>query len=424
MLKEYSLTFTPITYWTNRKRGRATLLFLHAAFTDHTIFDRAVEYFEDRFNVITLDLPGHGKSLGVATVPEMSKYLGMLLQDEKLDKVHLIGVSLGGIFAQDFANRNPKKVASLNCFGIFDINSFSEVAFMNNVTVYVTKPSFFNSIEKIAQENRTRFAATPAGQEAFFKLNAKFNKKSMDVVTGALDVTNKFQTGRRMYDLLIAVGDKDDESMQKACLDWHQKEPSARYSVIQGAGNVIPLDAMEEFCKQIEEWFKDDPIYQKGYVAPPKQVPVYDYPETKTENTAATTGTVTPAASTTSTTSTTSSVPTSSTFSSSSTAASSPVTPTVSAPSTPAPGKPASPLREQPKSEVFGASVSFKDAPSAPPEPKKDANTTSGKTDASGITKTSLSGDETGTLTPADRPGNDSAPSKPRDVKKENFMDL
>lgn len=47
-----------------------------------------------------------------------------IMQTEGIGKLHIAGVSLGAVLAQDFANRYPDSVNSLACFGGYDINNF------------------------------------------------------------------------------------------------------------------------------------------------------------------------------------------------------------------------------------------------------------------------------------------------------------
>lgn len=55
---------------------------------------------------------------------KMSKWISDILKTENIEKIHVVGVSLGAVLAQDFANHYPNLVSSLACFGGYDINNF------------------------------------------------------------------------------------------------------------------------------------------------------------------------------------------------------------------------------------------------------------------------------------------------------------
>ena len=53
---------SPITYYISGRDHREWVLFLHAAFVDHRMFDAQTAYFKDSYNVLAVDLIGHGQS--------------------------------------------------------------------------------------------------------------------------------------------------------------------------------------------------------------------------------------------------------------------------------------------------------------------------------------------------------------------------
>ena len=52
----------------------------------------------------------------------MSAWIYDIMNVEKIKKIHIVGISLGAVLAQDFANRYPEAVNSLACFGGYDIS--------------------------------------------------------------------------------------------------------------------------------------------------------------------------------------------------------------------------------------------------------------------------------------------------------------
>lgn len=55
----------------------------------------------------------------------MAVWTKEILKKEKIEKLHVVGISLGAVLAQDFANKYPETVQSLACFGAYDINNFA-----------------------------------------------------------------------------------------------------------------------------------------------------------------------------------------------------------------------------------------------------------------------------------------------------------
>lgn len=126
-MNKYQLDKSPIVYYISGKEKAEWVLFLHAAFVNHNMFQAQIDYFRDKYNILTLDIIGHGKSTKTRkgdSINKMSVWISEILKIEKIEKIHIVGISLGAVIAQDFANQYPEAVQSLVCFGGYDINNF------------------------------------------------------------------------------------------------------------------------------------------------------------------------------------------------------------------------------------------------------------------------------------------------------------
>ena len=59
-MEERKLEKSPIVYYISGGEKREWILFLHAAFVDHNMFARQVEDFGGQYNILLLDIIGHG----------------------------------------------------------------------------------------------------------------------------------------------------------------------------------------------------------------------------------------------------------------------------------------------------------------------------------------------------------------------------
>ena len=83
---------------------------------DHTVFAPLVGDLAQSYRVLLFDNRGSGRTdlpLDGLTIPTMADDLIMLLDALKLEHVHLLGHSMGGMVAQDVAFRFPERVARL-----------------------------------------------------------------------------------------------------------------------------------------------------------------------------------------------------------------------------------------------------------------------------------------------------------------------
>jgi pimeloyl-ACP methyl ester carboxylesterase len=99
---------------------KETVVFLHGAGMDHTVWVLPTRYFaRHQRNVLAVDLPGHGRSEGplLETVEEMADWVVHLLDAAELDKTAVVGHSMGSLVALETTARHGKRVRSLVMVG-------------------------------------------------------------------------------------------------------------------------------------------------------------------------------------------------------------------------------------------------------------------------------------------------------------------
>ncbi|MET3116793.1 pimeloyl-ACP methyl ester carboxylesterase [Undibacterium sp. GrIS 1.8] len=99
---------------------QATVVFLHGAQNDHSVWALQTRYIAHHgFNVLAVDLPGHGRSKGAAltTVEQMADWLITLLDAAGVQQAMLVGHSMGSLIALETSARAPAKVSKLALIG-------------------------------------------------------------------------------------------------------------------------------------------------------------------------------------------------------------------------------------------------------------------------------------------------------------------
>jgi pimeloyl-ACP methyl ester carboxylesterase len=95
------------------------LVFIHGVGLDHKMWDSQIASLNN-YSIITYDLLGHGKTpcnKENLTLNDFSYQLDYLLKFLKIDKINLIGFSLGSLIALDFASKFQDKLKSLTVIG-------------------------------------------------------------------------------------------------------------------------------------------------------------------------------------------------------------------------------------------------------------------------------------------------------------------
>ena len=257
---------SPITYFISRTGQTEWILFIHAAFVNHNMFKAQFEYFENKYDILAIDIIGHGQSTDTQkgdTIDKMSKWIFDILKTENIDQINIVGISLGAVLAQDFANRYPCAVSSLACFGGYDINNFdAKMKNDNNAKQKLMMLKALFSVKWFAKANKKISAYTSQAQNEFFAMNILFPKKSFMFLATLHHMINKYKTERRNYPLLIGCGKFDIPMELEAIKAWKNNEPDCTVVFFENAGHCVNMDVPQEFNKTMEEFCKGaSPIF-------------------------------------------------------------------------------------------------------------------------------------------------------------------
>ena len=98
--------------------GGTPLVFLHGIGSDKSAWDPQLAHFGKKRRTIAFDYPGYGESGPLversgAPHDQFAEAIAAALDALGIDRVHLCGLSLGGVVAISIAHRTPERLASL-----------------------------------------------------------------------------------------------------------------------------------------------------------------------------------------------------------------------------------------------------------------------------------------------------------------------
>lgn len=124
MIKVVNLKNAKIRY-SDRGRG-IPLVFLHGYLEALEIWDEFTSVLENHFRIISLDIPGHGKSeivSGIHTMDLMAEIVKELLDRLDIEECVLVGHSMGGYVTMAFLENYPDRLLA---FSLFHSTPFSD----------------------------------------------------------------------------------------------------------------------------------------------------------------------------------------------------------------------------------------------------------------------------------------------------------
>lgn len=144
---DVSISFdnNPISY-SDIGAGKPALVFVHGWCTDKSIWENQTEYFKGKYQVVTLDLAGHGlsgKNRKNWTPVNFARDVIAVINDLELEEVILIGHSISEDVIVRAARMEPNKIKAL-----VGIENFKDVGLEYNDSLQGEADRFFALMER------------------------------------------------------------------------------------------------------------------------------------------------------------------------------------------------------------------------------------------------------------------------------------
>jgi (E)-2-((N-methylformamido)methylene)succinate hydrolase len=190
------------TYYKYKKiNEKNPIIFIHGLGLNHEIWDQQIDFFKN-YSTIVYDLIGHGKTplkKKQINMKDFSTQLLKLINELNLNKIHLVGFSLGSLIARDFASQHSDKLNSLTIFGTVYKRSEDEKRIVINR---------YETMKKNKDVSKKRSLVRWFTEE-FIKKNPLIYKK----IYGMLE-NNKHDNWIKVYKLFAHYED-DDANIKK-----------------------------------------------------------------------------------------------------------------------------------------------------------------------------------------------------------------
>jgi 3-oxoadipate enol-lactonase len=244
-------------YFISSNEGKETIVMLHAAFADYTLFQEQVSFLQDSYQLILINLPGHGAGASVkskVTIKDIPAVIRRILADNRIEACHLLGVSLGSLIAQAFADRYPEQTRSVIIVGGYSIHKANKrIKKEQQAEALKWIGYILFSMTKFKQYVLRVSCLTEQGRSLFEQGIRHFKRRSFEAMSGM----GSFFTDRwkpMPYPILLIVGEHDRELIHEALGLLHQLEPRSQLVTIPGAGHCANADAPEAFNQVMADY--------------------------------------------------------------------------------------------------------------------------------------------------------------------------
>ncbi|MCL5959716.1 MAG: alpha/beta hydrolase [Chloroflexi bacterium] len=221
----------------------SSIVFIHGSGGNGAQWAYQSRYFSKRYNVVALDLPGHGRNRGetLKEIGDMAGYVLSEIERLQLNRPALVGHSLGGAVALQAALDRPPALGSLVLVG-------------TGARLRVL-PSFLESIltdhDKALGDMAGYIFSRNAPEPIVDKAMSESRKVPARVLYDDLAACDRFDVMQRLGEIrlptLIVVGRDDFMTPVKYSEYLKANIPGSHLEIIEGAGHMVMLEQVDRF---------------------------------------------------------------------------------------------------------------------------------------------------------------------------------
>jgi 3-oxoadipate enol-lactonase len=249
--------------WYERSGSGEPLLLITGFTISSAIFDPILPLYEDRFECITYDHRGSGRSGAppyVTSMPELASDAARLLDSLGIESAHVYGLSMGGMVAQELALRHPERIRTLALGCTYAGGAGSSL----------TPPETFQRLSE-SWQTRDRdqilratweinvsesFARDDDAYETFRRAALEL-PVPMKVIMAQLQAIAVHDTSARLRDIsaptLVVHGDQDQMLNVANGRRIAELIPGSRLEVLEGVGHLFWVEEPERSAQLVRE---------------------------------------------------------------------------------------------------------------------------------------------------------------------------
>jgi pimeloyl-ACP methyl ester carboxylesterase len=237
--------------------GKRSIVFVHGAGLDHSWFGLQSRYFGYHgWNVLALDLPGHGRSEGppLPSIAGMAGWVFEVLNSLKIQKAGLVGHSMGSLVAVEFAARHPQAAERIAMIGagypIKVADAFLDAAKRNDYSAFDMHTIWGHAAQVPLGGNPN------PGMWMYGDTQARLERLAPGVLYNDLKASNDYLlSGEVKCPALFILGKRDVMTPPKAAKGLQEKISNSRTVIVDFSGHALMAEAPDATLDALIEFF-------------------------------------------------------------------------------------------------------------------------------------------------------------------------
>ena len=234
------------------------LVLLHGFSHDSRVWKPQMEGLDHRFSIIACDAPGAGQSAhppDTFGIGDWTNCINEFLDAIGVQKAHILGLSWGGLLAQEFYRHHAERVHSLILADTYAgwKGSLPEPIPQQRLEACL-RDALLPPSEFVAQYLPDMFGKSPKPEVSSYlgTIMSDFHPRGFQLMAEALAIADTRDLLPNIHvPTLLIWGDADVRSPVEIAHQLHDNIPGAKLAVISGVGHMSNLEAPEQFNSEV-----------------------------------------------------------------------------------------------------------------------------------------------------------------------------
>ncbi len=241
-----------------------SIICLHGIGGDDQSFLPQSQFLSDRFRVVAWNMPGYrdSRKLDDVSFNELANSLLGLIDELQLSKVHLVGQSIGGMIAQEFALCFPERALSLvliattSAFGGKD-DGFKDAFLKARLSPLDEGTSMQNLAEQSIQHIVGSQCSNAVKIAAINSMAAVSESSYRDILKCLVTFNRRKEFTQIKCPVCLISGSEDTNAPSSTMKKMSEKLPGSQYHEVNGAGHLVNLENDAEVNRIINQFLSE-----------------------------------------------------------------------------------------------------------------------------------------------------------------------
>lgn len=235
-------------------KKKSTILLMHGSGLTHIVWSLHEQFYVSQgFNVLSVDLPGHGNSEGpsLESIEKISDWIKSLMLKINTKKIIIIGHSQGGLVGIDFASRYPELIEKI----VLVANSYKMP--VNQDLIDLAEAGDEKAVLLMMKWGYEGSKAFIGGNPVKKIVNSA--RDIREVLAVDLNACNNYKNGENAIKkincpTLCIFGDLDKMVPVKVGLKMSEQITNSKTKIISNCGHMIIFEKAFEMRKLVKEF--------------------------------------------------------------------------------------------------------------------------------------------------------------------------